>query len=157
MKRIIKLFSLMSCVIVFTFCIISIKQEKVVTPVRNVELSNETVNYDNYFNSFRNHKLEFNGNITKFSGEKQLEDFDLSFLDLVSQEIIEEDLKEYVDFEFTYNNELSKIIVTATINNGEEVLIENLMGYVFENEEGKTDAIITLDDGSTVLLSDLSD
>lgn len=159
MKKIFKWLSALICTGLCVLCIVSsfiCKDDNTSTPTRDVELSKQNVDYKNFLESFRNYDFKIANNISKFSGEKQLKDFDLSFLDLVSEKVIEDEINEYVSFEFTCNKDLNKIIVSATISNKDEVLIENLVGYVFQNESGETDAIITLDDGSNILLSDLA-
>lgn len=106
--------------------------------------------------TFRNNEFSLDGNVAKFYGEKQLKDYDLSPVDFISSEMVTENLEEYISFDFTYNVDLSKIIVTASILDNGELLIDNLSGYVFETENGDLDAILNLDDGETVLISDLS-
>lgn len=154
MNRVIKLFSIMSCVIAFTFCIISIKQEKVTTPVRNVELSQQDVDYQSFFNTFENSNLSVNQNIGVFTGTKQISDFDLDAIDAVAETDLDLE-NQSIDFSFTFNQNTSMVIIEATICSSGETSSDSLVGYVFENDNGDIDAIITLDDDSTIFLSEL--
>ena len=154
MKRIIKLFSLLSCVIIFTFCIISMKQEKVDTPIRSFELTQQSVDYQNFFNTFENAELSVNQNIGVFTGTKKISDFDLDSIDSIAESDL--DLEEQsVDFSFAFNQDTSMVIIEATICSNGEISYDRLVGYVFENENGEVDAIITLEDDITILLSEL--
>lgn len=153
MKRVFKLGSVLFSVLCFIFCLVGCKKNNEIRPIRNVELSYQNIDYQSYFNSFENANLTVDDNIGKFTGSEKISDFDLSEIDNVSNEDI--DNNQSIDFEFLFNQETAMVIIKATIKTDEEVLTDELVGYVFEVENGKIDAIITLDDNSTILMSEI--
>lgn len=98
--------------------------------------------------------MSVNQNIGVFTGTKKISDFDLDTIDVVAETDLDLE-NQSIDFSFTFNQSTSMVIIEATIYSYGDTSHDSLVGYVFENDNGDIDAIITLDDDSTILLSEL--
>lgn len=158
MKRIFKLFSLLSCVAVFTFCIIGVKQEDINAPVRDVELSQQNVDYESIFNQYENAKLEYSKNegYVSFSGTIHYSSEELCDVDLVNiTNNDDEDLAIEYSFDYDIDENLFYMNVEAT-NTENGTILDRIVGVPFENDKGEVDIVFDVE-GDCILLSELTE
>lgn len=155
MKRIIKLFSLMSCVIVFTFCIIRIKQEDLNAPVRDVELSCQIFEVDSSFKEFEDYELQIDEQCVNFIGYNDISLSDLEELDLISSDDISDNTTTKYTCMYDYENGIVSLSVSL-FSNEEISIIDTMHGVIIMDEEENFDVVFDCE-GETLLLSELEE
>ncbi len=155
MKRIIKLFSLISCVIVFTFCIIRIKQEDLNAPVRDVELSCQSLEVDSSFKEFEDYELQIDEQCVNFIGYNDISLSDLEELDLISSDDISDNTTTKYTCMYDYENGIVSLRVSL-VSNEEISIIDTMHGVIIMDEEENFDVVFDCE-GATLLLSELEE
>ncbi len=155
MKRIFKLFSLLSCITVFTFCIIGVKQEKVTTPVRDVELSCQSLEVDSSFKEFEDYELQIDEQCVNFIGYNDISLSDLEELDLISSDDISDNTTTKYTCMYDYENGIVSLRVSL-VSNEEISIIDTMHGVIIMDEEENFDVVFDCE-GATLLLSELEE
>lgn len=158
MKRLIKRLSIVLCLAIISILSISVSKDNCQnenTPVRTVELnnSNELDSYISTFSSFDNVSFELINDEAKFVGTKTYDMSDFYEYDNVSCTNFCPTVD--ITFEASYKND-GTVNLSAIMNNGADIVIDNVTGHTFINEHGEIDAVLDID-GEYVLLSDLYD
>jgi len=122
--------------------------------MRTIEVSQAQINYQSVLNDFDNAKLETEGSLTKFEGSKTLELSDFEGLDNVSESDVESNIGCEVKYNVSYDAETNIVTLSASMENGEVLTIENIYGSAFFDENGTLDAVMSLD-GDCILLSEM--
>lgn len=122
--------------------------------VRNVELKAIELDYSSIINQFENAKVTKEGSVTKFEGYQTLDASLFEGLDNVSESDIESAEGCQIKYNFTYDSETNIVTLSAIMENGEALEIEEIYGSAFIDEKGNLDAVMDFD-GEYVLLSEM--
>lgn len=155
MKRLFKLFSLLSCIAVFTFCIIGVKQEDVNAPVRDVELSCQSLEVDSSFKEFEDYELQIDEQCVNFIGYNDISLSDLEELDLISSDDISDNTTTKYTCIYDYENGIVSLSVSL-VSNEEISIIDTMYGVIIMDEEENFDVVFDCE-GETLLLSELEE
>lgn len=124
---------------------------------RNIEVTQNEIDYQSVFDEFEDAKLETQGTFTTFEGIKPITFEDFSELNNLSESDIVICEKIYVTYNFSYDAETNIVTLAATTKSGENIIeIEEIEGIAFHNEYGNVDALLDID-GDCVLLSEIQD
>ena len=120
-----------------------------------VEATESQVDHESILNSFEDASMMKEESVTTFIGY-QTYDMDelLSEIDLVSQSNVDTEAEARVKYTYTYDEETSLVTLAAEMDNNGEIIIDEVVGVAFLNEQGEIDAILDID-GEDVLLSEL--
>ncbi len=124
--------------------------------VRNVELNAIELDYSSIINQFENAKVTKEGSVTTFEGYQTLDASLFEGLDNVSESDIESSVGCQIKYNFTYDSEANIVTLSALMENGEKLEIEEIYGSAFIDENGRLDAVMDFD-GEYVLLSEMQD
>ena len=124
--------------------------------VRNVELNAIELDYSSIINQFENAKVTKEGSVTTFEGYQTLDASLFEDLDNVSESDIESSIGCQIKYNFTYDSEANIVTLSAIMENGEKLEIEEIYGSAFIDENGRLDAVMDFD-GEYVLLSEMQD
>lgn len=155
MKRLFKLFSLLSCIAVFTFCIIGVKQEDVNAPVRDVELSCQSLEVDSSFKEFEDYELQIDEQCVNFIGYNDISLSELEELDLISSDDISDNTTTKYTCMYDYENGIVSLSVSL-VSNEEISIIDTMYGVIIMDEEENFDVVFDCE-GETLLLSELEE
>lgn len=122
--------------------------------VRDVELNTIQLDYSSILNEFENAELKTEGSLTTFVGYKTLDASLFDELDNVSDSNVEQEEGCQVKYNFSYDSETNIVTLSAVMENGEKLEIEEIYGSAFFDENGKLDAVMDLD-GEYILLSEM--
>ena len=122
--------------------------------VRTIEVTQSQINAQSVLDGFDNIKLETEGSLTTFEGTKTLDWSDFEELDNVSESDVESNIGCEVKYNVSYDAETNIVTLSASMENGETLSIENIYGSAFFDENGKLDAVMSLD-GDCILLSEM--
>src|SRR5574344_1643139 len=92
MSKILKRLSVLICGCLVAICALSTfvsNKESISTPTRDVELVEQNIDFNTFYNSFENASFNVDKNIANFKGDKKISDYDLSFLDNISNDNVE--------------------------------------------------------------------
>jgi hypothetical protein len=156
MKKILKFLSFLICSCILIISLINVHlndSSNLSTKIRNVELSNQDLDYQEIFSEFDNAKFYVNNNLATFSGNKTYNLTDIIGIDYVSISDIEE--KVDVKYVATYNDLDTSVSLTATIDIKGEEIEDTIYGTAFIDENGNPDAFLNLED-TIILLSDIN-
>lgn len=156
MKKILKRLSILICGCLAIICALSAfasNNDNLSTPIRDVELIKQNVDYQAVLNGFDNAKFSIENTIAKFTGYKTYNLSDFVEIDYASNTQIQE--KITVKYEAVYNDLDNSVSLTAIINNG-EIIEDTVHGIAFIDANGKPDAVLDFD-GVYIFLSELND
>ena len=158
MKKILKRLSVLICGFLIIVCAISIftsSKYNVSTPIRDVELSEQSLEKDSNFKSFDSYDLNCTDGKVNFIGYDSIKLSDLYDLDLVSTNTIDTEAITKYSCSYDYLNGIVSLSVSLIY--GEETpIIDTIYGVIIMDEEKNFDVIFDLD-GEVLLLSELQD
>ena len=120
-----------------------------------VEATKSQIDHESILNSFEDASMTKEESKTTFIGF-QTYDIDelLSEIDLVSDVNVDTEAEARVKYTYTYDEETSLVTLAAEMDNNGEIIIDEVVGVAFLNEQGEIDAILDID-GEEMLLSEL--
>ena len=158
MRKIFIKISLLICscfVAICTLCITIGNKDKILTPIRDVELQEQNVDYQSVLENFEGGMLEQEGYFVTFEGTQQLNLKEYQFLDNLSKFDIESLNNISVLYKFSYDYENDIIYLSATMTNEDaNIETDTISGSAFLNDNGEIDAVMDID-GEYVLLSEM--
>ncbi len=156
MRRIVKSLCAIMCIALVAVCITVLDKENISTPTRNVELIEQSIDYQQSLNVFDDYEISTTGNQIELNGIKKISNEELSFIENLSEQaILEEDY--FISFDIKYDNETNIVTIYASMNNElGELEMDEIHGVAFINEKGQIDAAMNVD-GECILLSEMSD
>ena len=125
------------------------------TPIRNVELVENNIDANSYFEKFDSYELYFSNDKVDFTGYDSIKLSELYELDLISDETIDNEV--LTKYSCSYNYENGIVSLTVSLIAGEEVsLIDTIYGVIIMDEDLNYDVVFDCD-GETLLLSEMEE
>lgn len=125
------------------------------TPIRNVELVENNLDENSYFEKFDSYELYFSNDKVDFTGYDAIKLSELYELDLISDETI--DNKVLTKYSCSYDYENGIVSLSVSLIDGEEVsIIDTIYGVIIIDEDLNYDVIFDCD-GETLLLSEMEE
>lgn len=125
------------------------------TPIRNVELVENNLDANSYFEKFDSYELYFSNDKVDFAGYDAIKLSELYELDLISDETI--DNKVLTKYSCSYDYENGIVSLSVSLIDGEEVsIIDTIYGVIIIDEDLNYDVIFDCD-GETLLLSEMEE
>lgn len=125
------------------------------TPIRNVELVENNVDANSYFKKFDSYELNFSDDKVDFIGYDAVKLSELYEFDLISDEIIDNEV--LTKYSCTYDYENGMVSLSVSLIAGEEVsLIDTIYGVIIMDEDLNYDVVFDCD-GETLLLSEMEE
>lgn len=158
MRKFINKISVLFCLSLVTLCVIGLNKESIKTPIRDVSLTEQSVDYQSMFNEFEESELVYDESTKhiSFSGIQSIDSSILDEIDLVS--ITTDSSKELdLKYSFEYYEEENIFILNVTIVNvdGGEIL-DSVVGVPFLDENKEVDIAFAVED-EVILLSELEE
>lgn len=128
------------------------------TPIRNVELVENNVDYQNEFSKYENAKLEYSEDrgYVSFSGTINYSTDELSDIDFVSMLGIEND-KLSIEYSFDYDVNENLFYLNVVAKNTEDGnILDRIVGVPFQNDDGEIDIVFDVE-GDFICLSELTE
>lgn len=160
MIKIFKKISVLICVCLIVICALSITNGKdnLSIPIRDIDLTNQSIDYENEFSKYNDAKLEYSKKegYVAFSGIINYSSDELFTVDFVSITSNSSDVIsiEY-DFNYDINSNLFYMNVEAT-NTKDGKILDCIVGVPFKNENGEIDIVFDVD-GRFTYLSELTE
>lgn len=152
---------MLSCVIMFTTIAVynnTINSSVVSASVRTVELSQTGVEAQSILEKYEDSTFTIVGQKATFTGYQTLDSSLLSEIDEINEMDIEALNQCKVKYEYTYNAANNIVTISAVMHNEYgDIIMDELSGLAFWDENGEIDAIISIDESENILLSDLID
>lgn len=124
-------------------------------PVRNVELVDNNLDTNSYFEKFDSYKLNFSDDKVNFTGYDSIKLSELFELDLISNKTIDNEV--ITKYSCTYDYENGIVSLSVSLIDGEEVsLIDTIYGVIIMDEDLKFDVAFDCD-GEILLLSEMEE
>lgn len=159
-KVFMSIISIMLSAVLLFVTVVTINNTKKMVAVnaksRTIELSELSVDTQSVFDEYDEASFDVNGMVATFTGYQTLDASILSNIDEISQSDAEILDSCKVRYEYTYNAETNIVTLFAEMQNEYgEIIMDELYGLAFLNENGEVDAVINLEDGDNILISDL--
>ena len=122
---------------------------------RDIVLTNE-LDANSVLNKYEDSSFTVNDSEGIFTGYQNIDVSMLSDIDNISDEEFEELNRCRVKYTYKYNVATNIVTISAEMRNEYgEIQIDELTGLAFTDENGKIDAVVSLDEDENILLSDL--
>lgn len=158
MSKILKRISVLICVCLVAVCALSTltgSKDVISTPVRDVELIEQSIDYQSVLEKFEGGILKQEGNIVTFEGTQKLDLNAYNCIDNLSESDIENYDNVSILYKFSYDYENEVISLTASMADGEgNIEMDTITGKPFLDSNGEVDAVMDID-GEYVLLSEM--
>jgi hypothetical protein len=124
-------------------------------PIRNIELVENNVDANSYFEKFDSYELNFSDDKADFIGYDVVKLSELYELDLISEETIDNEV--LTKYSCTYDYENGVVSLSVSLIEGEEVsIIDTIYGVIIMDEDLNYDVIFDCD-GEALLLSEMEE
>lgn len=158
MRKFINKISVLFCLSLVTLCVIGLNKESIKTPIREVSLTEQSVDYQAMFNEFEEAELVYDESTKhiSFSGIQSIDSSILDEIDLVS---ITTDSSNELDlkYSFEYYEEENIFILNVTIVNVDGGgILDSVVGVPFLDENKEVDIAFAVED-EVILLSELEE
>jgi hypothetical protein len=158
MKKILKILCILLCDFLIVICSLSTfvkTKNNISTPIRDVEISSQQINGESCYNAFDYYEYDLNNGILEFAGYDSFSLSDLSNLNLISDNNIN-DNQITTKYICNYDYENSIVSLSIAMVDGIEVeILDEIYGIICMNDDLEFDVSFDIE-GEIVLLSELS-
>lgn len=144
-------------IVLFMMCISSNNgnNSSIDTPIRNIELVENNIDENSYFEKFDSYELNFSNDKVDFIGYDTIDLSDLHEIDLISNNML--DKLVLTKYSCTYDYENGIVSLSVSMIDEEEVsIIDTIYGVIIMDEDLNYDVIFDCD-GEILLLSELKE
>lgn len=119
-----------------------------------IEATESEIDHENVLSQFEDSSMTKEDSTTIFVGYQTLNLDEIGELDEVSETNVDNQTQARVKYTYTYNEETNLVTLKAQMEKDNEVVVDEIVGFAFVNENGEIDAVLDMD-GEEMLLSEL--